>query len=121
MVSTFVLKYFCKPQVGYTIKTNLTTFHTVDPEICSILLFPAFSSPQHLVCDFSRKIFLILYSNTQPKFIVWLLLLLEILGNIYFVIICFPVCNVINFEINLSFLIKLFSYVTKKSKQMQIS
>ena len=30
-------------------------------------------------------------------------------------IICCPVCNVTNFEINLSFLIKLFLYITTKS------
>ena len=35
----------------------------------------------------------------------------------YIVIICFSVCNIINFEINLSFLIKPFSYKTKKSEQ----
>ena len=33
----------------------------------------------------------------------------------YIVIICFPVCDVINFEINLDF--KLFSHVIKKSGQ----
>ena len=32
-------------------------------------------------------------------------------------IICFPVCDVINFEISLEIPIKLFSYVTKKSDQ----
>ena len=33
-----------------------------------------------------------------PNFMVWLPLLLEILGNISVVIICFPVYDVINFE-----------------------
>ena len=32
-------------------------------------------------------------------------------------IICFPVCDVINFEISLEIPIKLFSYATKKSGQ----
>ena len=32
----------------------------------------------------------------------------------YIVIICFPVCGVINFEIKLGFLIKPFSNMTKK-------
>ena len=32
-------------------------------------------------------------------------------------IICFPVCDVINFEISFEIPIKLFSYVTKKSGQ----
>ena len=31
--------------------------------------------------------------------------------------VCFPCCEVINFEINLYFLIKLLLYMTKKSKQ----
>ena len=35
----------------------------------------------------------------------------------YTVIICCPVCTVINFEINLSCLIKSFIYITKKSRQ----
>ena len=40
---------------------------------------------------------------------------LEIFGNMYIVIICFLVCDIISFEIKLSFLIKPFSYMTKKS------
>ena len=51
------------------------------------------------------------------NFTVWLPLLLEILGNVYIVIIYCPVCDVINFEINYSFLIKPFFYVTKNSGQ----
>ena len=38
---------------------------------------------------------------------------LEILDNIFIIIICFPVDDVISFVINLSFLIKLFSYMTE--------
>ena len=33
------------------------------------------------------------------------------------IIICFPVYDVINFEINFNFLIKLFYYMAKKSGQ----
>ena len=66
--------------------------------------------------DFWRKSFLKLYSINWPSFkFAWLLLVLEMLGNICIVIICFPVCEVMNFEINLSILIKPFSYMTKKS------
>ena len=36
-------------------------------------------------------------------FTAWLLLLLEILGNVYIAIICRPGCDVINFEIDLSY------------------
>ena len=32
-------------------------------------------------------------------------------------IVCFPGCEVINFEINFIFLIKLFFYITRKSRQ----
>ena len=37
--------------------------------------------------------------------------------NMCIVITCLPVCDCINFEINLSFLIKLFFYMTKTSGQ----
>ena len=74
-------------------------------------------SPPHFVYDFPRKIFLMLYSITWPKSLVWLTLLYEILGNIGIAIVYFPGCDVINFEINLIFLIKPFFYMTKKSRQ----
>ena len=54
--------------------------------------------------NISRKIFLMLLDINGPNFIAWLPLLLEILNNIYIVITCCPVCDVINFEINVSFL-----------------
>ena len=47
---------------------------------------------------------------------VWLLLLFEMLDNI-FAIICYPVYDEMNFEVNVSCLIKLFLYITKKSEQ----
>ena len=69
----------------------------------------ALVSPTHFVYDFSRKIFLMLHSISSPNFVVRLPLLFEILGNITCIaIICFPV-YVINFEINFSSLIKVFS------------
>ena len=53
-----------------------------------------------------------------PNFIVWLPLLLEIFGNIYIAIVCFPGCDAINFGIKLFFLIKLgFFYMIEKSRQ----
>ena len=45
------------------------------------------------------------------------LLVLEMLGNMCIAIICFLICEVMNFEINLSILIKPFSYMIKKSGQ----
>ena len=44
------------------------------------------------------------------------LIVLEILGNV-FIATYFPSCDVINFEMNLAFLIKPFYYLTKKSRQ----
>ena len=43
-------------------------------------------------------------------------LLIEISDNAFIVIVCVQVCDVINFEIYLSFLIKPFFYITKKVK-----
>ena len=74
-------------------------------------------SPLHFVYDFLRKIFFMSYSIDSPNFIVWLPIFLEILGNMGLVIVCWPGCIVINFEINLIFLIKPFFYVTKKSRK----
>ena len=56
----------------------------------------------------------VIYSIIWPDFIVWLPLPLEILNNLCIAIISFQVCYIINFEINFSFLIKPFSYMTKK-------
>ena len=74
-------------------------------------------SPPHFLCDFSRKMFLMLYSIDWPNFIVWHSSLLEVLGNVCIPIVCFPSCDVINFEINLVLLIKSLFYMNKKSKQ----
>ena len=51
------------------------------------------------------------------KFHSWLPLRLEILVNIYIAIVCYPGCDVINFEINLIFLIKPFFDMTENSRQ----
>ena len=45
-------------------------------------------SPAHFVYNFSTKMFLMLYSINGPNFVAWLPLLLEILGNICFEILC---------------------------------
>ena len=54
-------------------------------------------------------------SINWPNFNVWLPLLLEILGNMC--IAMAPGCDIINFEINLIFLIKLFFYMNKNSRK----
>ena len=68
----------------------------------------------------------VLWMIFQEKYFSWYILLtdqnslsgclyffLEILGNMYTVIFCCPIYDVINFEINLSFLIKSFFYTTE--------
>ena len=45
-------------------------------------------SAAHFVYDFSTKMFLMLYSINWPNFIAWLLLLLEILGNMCIANVC---------------------------------
>ena len=52
------------------------------------------------------------FSNWE-NFIVSLSLLFEMLSNMCIVIICFTVYEVITFEINISFLRKLFFYMIK--------
>ena len=65
-------------------------------------------SPAHFVYDFLTKMFLILFSISWPNFNAWLSLLLEILGNMYISIVCYSGCDVMDFEINLIFLIEPF-------------
>ena len=58
--------------------------------------------------NFWRKILLLLYSKNWTNFIVWFPLLSAILGNMCIAIVYKPRCNVMNFKLNLNFLIKLF-------------
>ena len=60
---------------------------------------------------FVKKMFFTIYSINWPNSFVSLP---EILGNMSIVIVCFPVYDVINFEINPSFIMKPFSYIIKK-------
>ena len=62
----------------------------------------------HFLHNFWRKLFFLLYSINCPNFIVLLLFLCEILGNMCIAIVCKPSCDVMNFEFNLMFLIKPF-------------
>ena len=83
---------------------------TTDPEICSILIFYRRIWNLLLHHMIFQKNNFSCYIN-WPHIIVWLPLLLGILNNICIVIIYYPVSNVINFEINLSFVIKQFFYI----------
>ena len=80
---------FCSYKLFWKIKVGL-----------EIVYLPYF---QH---DFLMKIFLTLcyinWSNFIARFIFHIL---DILGNMCIVIICFPIDDIINFEINLNFLI----------------
>ena len=62
----------------------------------------------HFFHFFWRKIFILLYSINWLNFIVWLYLLREILSSVYIPIVCLQGCDVMNFEINLTFLIEPF-------------
>ena len=81
--------------------------------MCSILIFRNGSwhsfSTIFCVWFFQKKnSFLMLYFINWPNFIVWLSLLLELFGNTHIAMVCFPGCDIINFEINPIFLIKPF-------------
>ena len=60
-------------------------------------------SPAHFMYDFSTKMFFMLYSINWSNLIAWLPLLLEMLGNMWIAIVCYPGCDVINFKLTLSF------------------
>ena len=74
-------------------------------------------SPLLFLKDFSRKMFIMSYSINWPIFIAWFRLLLELLGNVFIWNYFFPGCDVINFEINLVFLIKPFFLRNQRSRQ----
>ena len=76
-------------------------------------------SAANFVYDFSTKMFLTLYSINWPKLIVWLPLLLEILGNMCIAIVSQPGCDVMDFEINLIFLIESLLESWQKLKYLE--
>ena len=71
--------------------------------------------PAHFVYDFSTKMLFMLYSINCPRFIAWVPLLLEVFGNMCIAIVCYTGCDVMDFEINLSFQSSRFFYIAKKS------
>ena len=100
------------------IKTNVLT-------TCICLIYKAFSKekkrsgtclPTLFFAWFSRKIFLTLYFINWPNFIGWFPLLLEIFNMCILIIYC-SLFDVMNFEMHLTFAIKPFFYITKKSGQ----
>ena len=78
----------------------------------------------HFVYNFSRLMFLMLYSVNWSIFNVWLFFVLEMLDNQVLQHLKFcswdvgqPGCDVIKFEANLIFLVKPLWHMTKKSRQ----
>ena len=83
---------------------------TVDLEICKIFIFLkkglGLFYQSHFVNDFSRKNFFMLFPINWPILIVWFPLLLEMSGIMFIENDFYLVCNVIDFEACLGFLIK---------------
>ena len=79
-------------------------------------------SPAHFLYDVSTKMFLTLCSIIWPNFISLLPLLLEILGNMSLATVCYPGCDVMDFEINLIFLLEpLFRHDQKVMTKTSIN
>ena len=101
--------------LGQTIKTNCILFQIADQEVCSFWFFIkrfGTSFPTTFsVWIFKKNISYILLTDQilLPEFLYFL----RCLQYVYKLYLSFPVCD-INFEINLSFLIALFSYMTIK-------
>ena len=69
-----------------------------------------------LVWYFKKKR-LMLYCTNWPGFIVWMSLVYKISKIMSIVIVYYPACEVVNFEIYLSFLVKPFSFMIQKPEQ----
>ena len=120
MVGSLVSIIFNSPHLGKQVKQNIQNFRILIQRYAQFWFFGKglrIVSLPHFVYDFIRKMFHMLYSINWPNFIAWLPLLLEILVNTCIAIVCWPRCDVIDFQINLIYLMKPFSYMTKKSRQ----
>ena len=134
MFSTVVSIYFVSPQLGHAIKANFRVSIQRYAQFWFFRKGLGLAPPPHFVFNYSRKLFLMLYSINWANFSVRWPLHLEILGNISMVFVfamtlslwylylrwryLYGICicdDVINFDINLrSFLIQPFSYIAKK-------
>ena len=118
MSSTLVLIYFGRPGLGHTVKTNFITFQTVNPAISSILIFH-----KRVWVQLLRRILCMIFQEKYFQLYTLLTDHISLSGYLYFLrywvilIICCPVCDVTNFEINHRFLIKPVFYITKMSGQ----
>ena len=116
MISNLILIYFGGPR--HIVKTNFIIFQTVDLEICSILIKESGTSFSTVICAwfFKKNIsHFMFYWQTKfhclVAFTYW-----DIEQSMHCNYFCL-VCYVINFEINISFLIKPFFYMTRKLGQ----
>ena len=112
--------YVNSPSTWHTIKNKL--YETLGYWFIERLKFEFLEkdlrlvSAPHFVYDFLRRMFPMLYSINWPNFIVLMPLLLEILDNICIGIVCFPGCDVKNFETIVIFPIKPLFYMTRNVK-----
>ena len=92
-------------------KANCKKCYIIILEIWPVLIFRKRSrnSFSAIFCVwFFKKNVLMLYSINCQNSIVWLTLLIKILRNMCIAIVCFPGCDIINFETNLIFPIMPF-------------
>ena len=120
VVCSLLSKYFDSPQLAYNKNKLYKTLNYWSRDMLNLNFSEkglGLISTLHFVYNVSTKMFLMLYSTNWSNFIVWMPLFLEIMDNICVVIICQPGCDVIKFQINIIFLIKLFCCMTKNSRQ----
>ena len=104
-VYNFIVCFYCMSELR-------TTIYTETKMLTSSFYLMQLVSLTHFLHEFWRKIFLIYIQLTDQISLSCYLCFLRYWTR-FIVIICFPTEDVINF----SFLIKPFSYITKKSGQ----
>ena len=111
---------FRQPSTWHTIKTNCIKLQTIDPEICSILIFQKRVWEQflhHILCMiFQEKCFSFYILLTDKISMSDCLQVLRYWAICVLQLFCQPGCDVIKFQTNLIFLIKPFGYMTIKSR-----
>ena len=121
MLCSLILIYFDSPQLGIQEKQTVQNLRLLIQRCAQSWVFRKRSgnsfSTTFCVWFFKKNVSHMLCSINWPNIIIWLPLLREILGKMCIAIVCYPGCYVINFEINLIFLIKPFFYMTDKSRQ----
>ena len=113
--------HFPQSSTCQTIKTKYMKFDNIDPEICSILIFKKRACEQflyHILCMIIQEKYFSCYALLTDQISLpdclyclryWYICVLQLFIN--------QVVTSQSFEVNLIFLIKPFSYMTKKSRQ----